>query len=606
MSTPAPGSRAIAANALRNAGLIDRDATMRDVSDKPGGRKGTSKIRSHRPRPIDALTGKDQASSSRLLASRLSHAGPSDPLSIRGAARPTTVGRVRRNALSTGSSGGSSSSGGIAVKVAQRTKVVDQWREFVKSRWNPEARFLNLESMLDDAIVKKYNLTPPGLGGGSARDAAVIFKLASELKPEVQTLSLANNKLSGTHLSYLSKYLPKLANLSLQGNNLRTWKDLEYISARKDKLVHLRELILLGNPVRDLEFKNGRAEKYKIEMLRRFTALEVLDQEAITQISFDVPQPSSAPVQKPNATTFPCEMGPSFITGVDGALVSNFLVRFFNTFDTSRSLLVSAYDPSATFSFSANTQIPARARIEGLHSSPAYPNQRKLEWGPWLNGGQGGSRNLSRISLGMEKMVKSLHVGSEEAMKAMLDLPGTRHDISGPPEKFVLDAFPVPLGTQTGLMIIVHGQFTEVPSEGIRSFDRTFILAPAPEGSRAKQEGWEVMILSDQWVIRGLSSHEAWRPGPMLVQAEPQSKVSRQAPRQQQAAFNLSQLPAEQHSMLASLPEVQRNLVLQVIPRTGLNVKFSVDCLTGNGWDLERAIANFNEVKTTLGGDAFL
>jgi nuclear RNA export factor len=38
--------------------------------------------------------------------------------------------------------------------------------------------------MIEDELVKKYNLTPPG-HGGSARDAAVIFKLASQLKPEV-------------------------------------------------------------------------------------------------------------------------------------------------------------------------------------------------------------------------------------------------------------------------------------------------------------------------------------------------------------------------------------------------------------------------------------
>lgn len=38
-SAPA-GSKAIAANALRSAGLIDRDAPMRDVADNPGGRKG--------------------------------------------------------------------------------------------------------------------------------------------------------------------------------------------------------------------------------------------------------------------------------------------------------------------------------------------------------------------------------------------------------------------------------------------------------------------------------------------------------------------------------------------------------------------------------------
>jgi nuclear RNA export factor len=39
--------------------------------------------------------------------------------------------------------------------------------------------------MIDDDVVKNNNLTPPGRGG-TARDAAVIFKLASQLKPEVR------------------------------------------------------------------------------------------------------------------------------------------------------------------------------------------------------------------------------------------------------------------------------------------------------------------------------------------------------------------------------------------------------------------------------------
>jgi nuclear RNA export factor len=45
--------------------------------------------------------------------------------------------------------------------------------------------------MVDDETVKKYNLNPPGTGGGGARDAAVIFKLASQLKPEVNMALLS-------------------------------------------------------------------------------------------------------------------------------------------------------------------------------------------------------------------------------------------------------------------------------------------------------------------------------------------------------------------------------------------------------------------------------
>jgi nuclear RNA export factor len=66
------------------------------------------------------------------------------------------------------------------------------------------------------------------------------------------------------------------------------------------------------------------------DMARRFASLEVLDQEAIAKISFDGPQPSisNIPVEKPNATTFPFDMSPSFITGVDPGFLSGFLARY--------------------------------------------------------------------------------------------------------------------------------------------------------------------------------------------------------------------------------------------------------------------------------------
>ena len=37
--------------------------------------------------------------------------------------------------------------------------------------------------------------------------------------------------------------------------------------------------------------------------------------------------------------------------------------------------------------------------------------------------------------------------------------------------------------------------------------------------SSAKLAGWSLEILSDQLVVRNYSSHEAWKQGPMLVQA---------------------------------------------------------------------------------------
>ncbi|KAG6331184.1 hypothetical protein ID866_7905 [Astraeus odoratus] len=521
-ATVAPNGRTLAASTLKSVGLIDRDEQMRDVpSDNPGGRKGISKIRPHRPRPMDIFKehqpGHSRAST---LASRTQSGAPMGGISIRGAAsaRNSTVGRLRRNVP--GMSSTSTASGGSRVATTG-VKAVDVWRDFVNRRWNPETRFLNLESMSDDPELAKHNLLPPGASGSTIREASVIFKLASQLNPTPQTISLANNNIgSGQLLSTLAHYLPRLANLSLQNNGLKVWRDVDHISGRKGKLEHLRELILLGNPLRDLEIKHGRGDKYKSEVIRRFPSLVMLDQEAIATISFDAPGPSSsaASEERPTATTFPFEMKPSFITGVENTLISNFLGRFFPLFDSQRAALLDVYHPSATFSFSVNTSIPTRARIQGLHSSREFPHQRKLDWAVWLGRG---SRNLTRLggSDGVDKAVNTLHVGSEAIIRAMTALPKTKHEISGASEKFCIDAWPVGRGDDMKLFISLHGQFNEDPSQGIRSFDRTFVLAPAAPGSRAKLNGWDVVILSDQWTVRAYSSHEAWRPGPMRVQA---------------------------------------------------------------------------------------
>ncbi|KIJ12778.1 hypothetical protein PAXINDRAFT_170982 [Paxillus involutus ATCC 200175] len=576
--TPASGSRVLASSALKSAGLIDKDARMKDVSgDRPGGRKGVSKFRSHRPRPIDAF--KDHQAGPSRGAGRASTSRVK-PIEVRGAAsRVATVG----------------------------VKVLDVWRDFVNRRWNPETRFLNLESMLDDTELSKHGLLPPGAPGSTARESSVIFKFAAGLKPPVQTISLANNHIgSGQMISPLAHYLPKIANLSLQNNDLKVWRDIDYLSGRKGKLEHLKELIMTGNPLREIEVKNGRGDKYKSEMARRFPSLVMLDQEAIATIAFDAPGPSTTPVTetRPTATKFPYEMKPSFITGVQESIISNFLVRYFPLFDDQRAALVDAYHPSATFSFSVNTTIPARARTQGLHTQ--LPNQRKLEWSVWLNGG---SRNLNRLGGGggSDKAFKSLHLGSEAAMRAMSALPKTKHEISDSPEKFCIDAWPVGQGENLKLFISLHGQFTEEPSQGIRSFDRAFVLAPAPPGSRAKLNGWDVMVLSDQWCIRSYSSHEAWRPGSMRVQAgEP--LPSKQLP-QQQSALATSippQAPGRLQEALSTFAEPQRGLILQICQRTGLNVKFAVDCLENNAWNLDGAIANFERVKGNLSRDAFL
>jgi hypothetical protein len=47
-------------------------------------------------------------------------------------------------------------------------------------------------------------------------------------------------------------------------------------------------------------------------------------------------------------------------------------------------------------------------------------------------------------------------------------------------------------------------------------------------------------------------------------------------------------------------------MIVQFCQRTGLNVQFSVDCLTQNEWDPERAAANFEQVKVCFSAAASL
>jgi len=202
------------------------------------------------------------------------------------------------------------------------------------------------------------------------------------------------------------------------------------------------------------------------------------------------------------------------------------------------------------------------------------------------------------------KLTTTLHVGAVEALKSMMALPRTQHDVAGAPEKFCVDAWPVGQGDAMQLFISVHGQFVELPTQGIRSFDRSFVLAPAPEGSPAKLNGWDVQILSDQLAVRGYSSHEAWKPGPMLVQAVSGQSTSAIKPLAGPGLSAKGQAQLKQD--LSAIDERQRPFVTQICQRTGLTVKYAMDCLQNNGWDQDRAMANFEQVKGNLPPDAFL
>jgi nuclear RNA export factor len=74
---------------------------------------------------------------------------------------------------------------------------------------------------------------------------------------------LANNNLSGAHLQQLHRYLPNLVNLSLQNNAIADKREISMIVPKKDKMIHLRELVLMGNPLRETAYKTGAGDVYR-------------------------------------------------------------------------------------------------------------------------------------------------------------------------------------------------------------------------------------------------------------------------------------------------------------------------------------------------------
>lgn len=48
------------------------------------------------------------------------------------------------------------------------------------------------------------------------------------------------------------------------------------------------------------------------------------------------------------------------------------------------------------------------------------------------------------------------------------------------------------------------------PSQGVRSFSRTFLVAPTPANSSAATAGWPCIVLADQFTVRQYSGTSAW------------------------------------------------------------------------------------------------
>jgi len=618
-----------------------------------------------------------------------------------------------------GGGGATSLSAAVASDGREFTasKAIAAIKRFFAPRWNAEARFLNLEAMHADPILKEENIPAPGQSGAPSQLTSVMWKLAGEMFPDIATLSVAHNNFKTVvPLLTLPDYLPKLQNLSLEGNQIQWARDLGGLAQHSSKgkakqkatakpgasngaqsastdassdspssrlrLPNLQELILNGNPVYETAVAVGNEEGYRQEILARFPTLTMLDRKPVSQVESDfakLPTAGSGGAlggaigsaglaaaanvivgnskgRKAGAAAtlaaaaagveprnFPVEMKEGFVDPAAQGIVPEFLSKFFSLYDTSRKDLVHAYAASARITVTTNFQLPPRAKVEGWQHSKEMPNQKSL------NRDVLGKRITDRNLMRRGTKIPSIYTGHSEIQDVLSKLPKTTHPLQDA-SKFVFDAWVLPntgvleaivgtsnpatpgiAGAQAALQgekpeallwIQVHGQFAEAPSEGIRSFDRIFLVAPAAPGSAAANAGWPCVILSDMITLRHFSHPKAWSPTSLPVgdgtaalaamAAAPMGSappvaaapgiggpVVNGVPAGAGPSLNPVLLPPHLQNQppAPGLNEQQHILSIQLAAETRLAYPFAVQCLQENAWDPALAMSNFQALK---------
>lgn len=150
-----------------------------------------------------------------------------------------------------------------------RPNVVQLIAEFVKSRCTPERRMVDLSG------VEKQPLMLQTLGRLTTGSWTAILKAVSEIYPQVETISFADNGLrSLTPLNGLAHYLPGVINLSFAQNAITTNTTFR---AALGGLASLRELVLIGNPYREEMLEKQRENIYRKQIADLFPSLQYLD-----------------------------------------------------------------------------------------------------------------------------------------------------------------------------------------------------------------------------------------------------------------------------------------------------------------------------------------
>eukprot|EP00741_Cyanophora_paradoxa_P013592 tig00020703_g13123.t1 len=425
---------------------------------------------------------------------------------------------------------------------------------FVQSHYDPTSQFVSLAQLSNQPVFqgKNASLSRPHI---AERFLAAIYKVC----PQATTLDLSQNRISRlrTFGDSISRLAPAVVNISLQGNEISDFKEIESMSH-----LALREVWFADNPI-------ASDATYRARVLRCFKSLQYLDGVEVG--------PDDA------ALSLPPTLG-SYLDANSQAIVSAFIPRFFETYDsTNRQQLFNAYTENACFSVVVQTSVP------GMQVAPSVQNR--------LRALITSSRNLLRLQED-GKRFSALRYTPLNIVQALTQLPSTAHNL----QSLVVDSFVLDrVGPCPFLVVNVHGLFTETTTSDVFSFDRVFILVP-PSNQQAAG-AWPALILNESLTLRPKEDlaqpQAAGQPPSSLVATDQEALVQRLSSTTTAASDYCRQmLIAVGWNYDAALARLQQEMVQPLVAATGAPVDIVQQALIRTQGNFNQALQQIQSLKS--------
>lgn len=307
---------------------------------------------------------------------------------------------------------------------------------------------------------------------------------------------------------------------------------------------------------------------------------------------------------------------------------TNFVTNFYNFWDGNRQDLMVLYQQESQFSVQVDSSHPHTLDASSSVSTGSGYNNRNTPESPfsyYLSQ----SRNLTRVS-NVKSRLSKVATGQQDIFKLFQQFPKTRHDLLNQPQLFSMESYSYP--QLNGIMLTLHGSFEEIAApEDLsatqnntnnnnnksrygknnnnnnnnkkipltkKSFDRTFIILPGPNGS--------MIVASDLLTIRLFAEPDAWndtRISSNQTQLQPQLQPPVQTPGPAAITPTMPgvnggvDLPMD---VKANLNDLQQQILLRILMETKLNLQYSIMLCEQSQWDYQQCINNFKQSVNSL------